>query len=448
MSRPDVKANPCAWFPQQQSQQVAPRWSRSRSMARRLERAVEDDSSYAMQDKEWVDSGTSSALRLLIDDNAANIDVARHRVPACIYHCIIAPFLHFDAPQPNQLYALGGRNEVQQALAAVEMFDTWHGRWISCPDMLARRAGCAAAVLPNGHLFVVGGYDEKGIVEGLLQSCEIFNPAKQSWSRGSAHLQRARWGHGCASLDGKVYAVGGCSLRHGAPPEEAFMETLRSCEVYDPAKSSWQQCSPLNTPRAGARIVTLGSQYLAAVGGCDDVFGRAEILATIELFDSTSGRWSLLASQLTTPRTTAAVAALDDREILIFGGAPSLSSCEVYGVPEQSDSQQFSGETPQRKLEAPPICDITEGRMGCQAITIDLPGPGKSYPLCTDRCVVVVGGENGDEDWDGYTRHFNNVLVYDVKANSWRPQDEFPPIPTPRTALALCLGPGRIVGYR
>lgn len=225
------------------------------------------------------------------------------------------------------------------------------------------------------------------------------------------------------------------------------METLRSCEVYDPVDDAWQQCSPLNTPRAGARIVTLGTNYLAAVGGCDDVFGRAEILATIELFDGCSCRWSLLTSQLSTPRTTAAVAALDSREILIFGGAPSLSSCEVYGVPEQADSDQFSGEVPRRKVDRPPICDITEGRMGCQAIAIDLPAVGKSFPLCTERCVVVVGGENGDEEWEGYTRHFNNVLVYDVTANAWRPQDSFPQIPTPRTALALCLGPGRISGH-
>lgn len=397
-----------------------------------------------LQRREWVHPGSSQAMRLLEQGNGGG------QLPACLYHCAIAPYLHFDAPLPNQLYAVGGRNEDQEALPTVEMFDTWHGEWVRCPDMLLCRAGCAAAALPDGQLLVVGGYDRRGIVEGLLQSCESFDPVRQQWSLLRARLKRPRWGHGCGSLGGKVYAAGGCSLRENAPADEAFMETLSSCEVYDPETDTWQHCSPLNTPRAGLRVVTLGDRYLAAVGGCDDVFGQAEILASIELFDSQSCRWSVLRRELSAPRTTAAVAALDDREILIFGGAPSLSSCEVYGVPEQASSeQQFEAATPDtRKVEWPSAGDLAEGRMGCQAITIDLPAAGKNYPLCTQRCVVVIGGENGDEDWEGFTRHFSSVLVYDVEDGAWRPQDAFPHIPTPRSALALCSAPGRIFGYQ
>ncbi|CAK0881824.1 unnamed protein product, partial [Prorocentrum cordatum] len=85
-------------------------------------------------------------------------------------------------------------------LDTVDMFDTWHGQWVTCPSMLTRRAGCAAAVLPDGRLLVTGGYDQQGIVEGLLCSCEVFDPASQVWSKSPASLQRARWGHGCAVL--------------------------------------------------------------------------------------------------------------------------------------------------------------------------------------------------------------------------------------------------------
>jgi len=406
-------------------------------------------SSRALRRKEWIEPGCLSAVRLLeLDDQKGGTGRGGHNLPVALYHCAVAPFLYFDAPLPNQLYVFGGRNEEQEALATVEMFDTWHGRWVTCPEMSRRRAGCAAAPLPNGTILVAGGYDERGIVEGLLQTCEVFDPVAQRWSEARSSLTRARWGHGCITLDGKLYAVGGCSLRCGAPPEEFFMETLRDCEVYDPEEDTWSICSPLNTPRAGARIVALGGSFMAAVGGCDDVFGRAEILASIELFDAHTGLWSTLETQLQEPRTTAAVAALDDREILIFGGAPSLSSCEVFGVPEQDKIPQFAGATPQRPLCAPPICDVTEGRMGCQAIALDLPAQGESYPLCSSRCVVVVGGENGDEDWDGFTRHFDSILVYDIAENIWRSQDAVPPIPTPRTALALCVAPGRLFGQR
>jgi len=317
------------------------------------------------------------------------------------------------------------------------------------PGMSVRRAGCAAAVLQNGRIIVIGGYDESGIVKGLLTSCEIFDPASQTWDTNCSSLLRARWGHGCASLGGLVYVVGGCSLRPGAPPHDAFMETLRGCEVYNPETRTWSPCADLSMARAGSRVVTLGDRYLAAVGGCDDVFGRAEMLPTVELFDSEIGRWNLLNVQLSTPRTTAAVAALDDRRILVIGGAPSLSSAEVYHVPQSGDAE-CAQEHVQQIPEKPPVSDMVEGRTGCQAVALELPAPGSKYPLCTRQCVLVVGGENGDDDWDYEQAHvwqFSSVLVYDVEADKWQPEDSFPPMPTPRTAMALCVGPGRISGH-
>jgi hypothetical protein len=206
--------------------------------------------------------------------------------------------------------------------------------------------------------------------------------------------------------------------------------------------------------RAGSRVVTLGDRYLAAVGGCDDVFGRAEMLPTVELFDTSTQRWVLLNVHLSTPRTTAAVAAIDDKRILVIGGAPSLSSAEVYHVPDTADAecvQEPIEEVQQRQDKTvSPVSDMVEGRTGCQAVALELPAPGKDYPLCSRQCVLVVGGENGDDDWDYDQAHvwqFSSVLVYDVIEDKWRPEDSFPPMPTPRTAMALCVGPGRIEGH-
>jgi len=413
-----------------------------------------------MRRTQWAEPGASSALCwLAIDDQKGN-PRRQSSLPPSLYSDTIASFLHFDKPLPNQLYAVGGRNQQTGPLDTIEMFDTWHGKWVTCPSMSVRRAGCAAASLPGGKMMVIGGYDDKGIVKGLLSSCEIFDPASQTWDTSCAPLQRARWGHGCACLGGLVYVVGGCSLRPGAPPHDAFMETLRGCEVYDPQTGIWSSCADLSMARAGSRIVSLGDKFLAAVGGCDDVFGRAEMLPTVELFDIDVGRWSLLNVQLSTPRTTAAVAAIDDRRILVIGGAPSLSSAEVYRVPDSSVSGA-DGECTQEPVEVlhpeqssqnkgPPVSDMVEGRTGCQAVALELPAPGQPYPLCTRQCVLVVGGENGDDDWD-YDQdrvwQFSSVLVYDVDTDKWRAEDSFPPMPTPRTAMALCVGPGRISGH-
>merc|ERR1719217_603152 len=188
--------------------------------------------------------------------------------------------------------------------------------------MPTRRAGCAAAVLANGQICVIGGYGERGIIEGILATCELFDPYLQRWTSTFAPLVRARWGHGCAVIDDTIFVVGGCSLRHDAPPQEAFMETLRSCEVYNPSVGSWKVAADLKQPRAGARVVVLGRRYMVAVGGSDDVFGRCEVLPTLELYDVASGHWALLETQLSTPRASPAVAPIGDSQILIVGGAP------------------------------------------------------------------------------------------------------------------------------
>ena len=133
------------------------------------------------------------------------------------------------------------------------------------------------------------------------------------------------------------------------------------------------------------------------------------------------------------------------------------------------------------------IGDMAEGRMGCQArfrlgterfqgpwglepleaVAMRLPAPGRSgphhllsvsvvlnftayfrtFPTCTRQCVVVVGGENGDEDdgrevlalalrplpllspedWSedestaSLARQFSTVLVFDAEEGAWRP---------------------------
>lgn len=402
----------------------------------------------------WVDSRACSALcQLILDDRrcCSGAEPSRPRrkpLPPSLYAQNVAPFLRFDAPLPNMLYAFGGRNQSQGPLDAVEMFDTWWGRWVFCPPMPTRRAGSAAAMLPDLRIMVIGGYNDRGIAEGLLACCDTYDPWTLEWVKGgAAPLARARWGHGCAALGGQVFVVGGCSLQPDQQPREAFMETLKSCEVYNPEENLWRPCAPLQIPRSGSRVVALGERYLAAIGGCDDVFGRAETQPTVELYDVTCGSWALLETRLLYPRTTAAVAAIDDRQLLVAGGAPSLSSAEVYkmSLPGDDGPQHatMNGEAAEGELE-----EMIDGRMGCQAAVINLPRDDKTYPITSAPCAVIVGGERCDEgglagDWPRI-RQFSSVSAYDVEKRAWRKPSTVPDMASPRTAVALCVAFGHV----
>jgi hypothetical protein len=410
------------------------------------------------EQSKWTDQGASSALcTLILDDRRyTGLDSEdgpkRSPLPPALYREMVAPFLRFDAPLGNMLYAFGGRNQRRGPLSTVEMFDTWHGRWVTCPDMPTRRAGSAAAVLPDGRFIIVGGYNERGIAEGLLATCDVYDPRVPCWDKdGAKPLSRARWGHGCAPLGGKVYVVGGCSLQPDAQPREASMETLKCCEVYDPELNRWSACCPLQIARSGSRVVALDQHYLAAIGGCDDVFGRAETQPTVEIFDIRSGHWSLLEGQLVHPRTTAAAVAIDGRRLLVVGGAPSLSSAEVYRVeiPREGSRRAVEDEDdPEVVLQtSDTVTDMPDGRMGCQAALIDLPAPGASYPMTMRKSVVIIGGERCDEgggEWPR-VRQFSNVPVFDVETGEWRSDAPVPTMAAQRTAVALCVGVGRVV---
>jgi len=399
------------------------------------------------QKSAWADPEACSSLcQLMLDDwRGRRLDdraVKRRRaLPPALYVENVAPFLRFDAPLPNMLYAFGGRDQRRGPLDVVEMFDTWNGCWVPRPPMPTRRAGSAAALLPDDRIIVIGGYNERGIAEGLLASCDVYHPSKESWE-SAAPLARARWGHGAAFLRGRVFVVGGCSLQPDAQPRESFMETLKICEAYDPLTDRWKRSAPLQVARSGSRVVALGDRYLAAVGGCDDVFGRAETQPTVELYDGSTGQWSLLGARLAHPRTTAAIAAIDARNIIVVGGAPSLSSAELFQVPLPDSANDSELATRTDVL----IADMPEGRMGCQAAVVDLPGLGGAFPLTSRRCVVVIGGERCEEshgaEWPR-VRQFASVPTYDIQEMSWRQDEVVPPMDLARTAVALCVGVGR-----
>jgi len=412
------------------------------------------------RNRQWVDGTSCSALcALILDDRKGGGSVGsqcasdaghlrRRALPPAFYAQQVAPFLRFDDPQPNMVYAIGGRSQRHGSLKSVEMFDTWHGQWVPCPPMPTRRAGSAAALLPDKRVLVVGGYDERGTFDGLLASCDAFDPVRQCWQEGIAPLTRQRWGHACATLGGRVYAVGGCSPRRGSQPREECMETLRSCEVYIPEENRWDECAPLQVSRSGLRVVVVEGRYLVAVGGYDDVFGRAEMLSTVELYDPQLNTWQVLNLKLQQPRTTAGVTSIGGNKVVVAGGAPSLASVEVYAVGGCSPRR---GSQPREDAPDDPfggnatIGDMAEGRLGCQAVMVALPGVGTSYPLSLRPSVMIVGGENCGRDWEK-SHQFASVLVFDIASGTWRDHEPHlvPPLPSPRTALALCVGVGRV----
>lgn len=125
----------------------------------------------------------------------------------------------------GRVLVAGGQNAGFERTA--EIYDPTTNTWNPIPDMSVARTVHTGTVLPDGRVFVVGGYT--GTEAGATSTAEIYNPSTNSWTSASAMSVR-RYGHTAALLsDGKVLVAGGVDGSN-------FFSTT---EVYDPGTNTW-----------------------------------------------------------------------------------------------------------------------------------------------------------------------------------------------------------------
>jgi len=121
-----------------------------------------------------------------------------------------------------------------------------HGTWSPAANMITPRGGFAAAMLPNGTVFVVGGcplaFPGGGCtsVSSALPS-EIYNPASDSWTTAATEPTN-RTGATATLLTsgpnaGQVLVVGGWVYSYSGGSLSSAAEL--TAELYDPATDSW-----------------------------------------------------------------------------------------------------------------------------------------------------------------------------------------------------------------
>lgn len=127
-------------------------------------------------------------------------------------------------PNGKVLLAGGTNNNVSNnPINSAEVYDPATGQWSATGNMLVARDGTTAILLPNGKVFVAGGYTGGNVV---LKSAELYDPATGLWSI-AAEMSNARCVYGAALLpNGKVLVAAGA---------ENYVSALAitGAEVYD-----------------------------------------------------------------------------------------------------------------------------------------------------------------------------------------------------------------------
>jgi hypothetical protein len=192
--------------------------------------------------------------------------------------------------------------------------------------------GGSTTLLTNGQVLVAGGCCNSSGQQ--LTTAELYNRATGAWTL-TGSLNDARQGASATLLqNGQVLVAGG---QIGDPFSGTF--PLASAELYDPTTGKFTLTGSMNTPREGASATLLqNGQVLVAGGCCDNVTGT--ITATAELYNPSTGTWTFTGN-FNTARSGPFMTRLQNGQVLAAGGgqnrpqpccsgSPLLTSAELY----------------------------------------------------------------------------------------------------------------------
>ena len=146
----------------------------------------------------------------------------------------------------DKIYVAGGRNNQHIPLSSVEVYDSKLNKWSPLPDMEKKRYDCAIASV-NGKVYAVGGRD----FIWRLSIGEIFDPATNKWTP-IPDMKEARYACAACPMGDKLYVMGGCKYGdcHNG-------KSLSSVEVFDTITQKWSSIPNMKTKRHGCVAVSL-----------------------------------------------------------------------------------------------------------------------------------------------------------------------------------------------
>jgi hypothetical protein len=198
------------------------------------------------------------------------------------------------------------------------------GAWSHTGSMGSARAEHTATLLPNGKVLVAGGVAD-GNEAVALASAELYDPSTGSWTAtGSMVTPRAR--HTATLLkNGKVLVAGGyCpGTTKGCPSVLDPDGAIATAELYDPATGKWTATGSMKTTRfrhtasllADGKVLVAGAEH-----GMPDA-----ILAAAEVYDPGTGKWTPTTDMITA-RTQQFAVLLKDGTVLMVGGIGPVSA--------------------------------------------------------------------------------------------------------------------------
>ncbi|HLK41002.1 MAG TPA: kelch repeat-containing protein [Polyangiaceae bacterium] len=172
--------------------------------------------------------------------------------------------------------------------ATAEAFDTCTNTWTPLPPMAVDRYLHTSTVLCGTGKVIVTGGDSSAGAQAVTERVEAYNPVTNAWESHDS-MSTPREHHKAALLaDGRVLVSGGAAGSQNFAPNY-----LNTSELFDPAVGHWAAPVTMNAYRAKHRSLRLADGRVLIAGGFDP---NGSPLYSTEVFDVTSGAWTLVAA--------------------------------------------------------------------------------------------------------------------------------------------------------
>ena len=169
------------------------------------------------------------------------------------------------------------------------------GSFSNTGSMNTARLYHTATLLANGEVLVAGG---ENYTDGYLDSAELYNPATGKWTL-TGTMTTKRWGPQAVLLEnGQVLVAGG-----GNDNTCCGNPDLASAELYNPSTGKWTATGSMATGRIAFIMILLPSGQVLAAGGN----AGNQNLSSAELYNPATGTWTATGSMTFAFQPSAAV---------------------------------------------------------------------------------------------------------------------------------------------
>jgi len=233
-----------------------------------------------------------------------------------------ARYQHRAVPLMNgEVLVMGGIgvNGNYDSLPSAELYNPSKGRWTFTGNMTVGRTGHTATLLKTGEVLVTGG---SAYEITCYASAELYDTATGQWT-ATGDMTQPRCLHSATLLpNGNVLVAGGVSSLYDSNTQ-SDTDTVTTAEIYNPATHTWTATGGLNASRADAATTLLEDGKVLTVGGYSKTGQNTSntYLTSAELYDPTTGRWSLTTSIPVSSFESITPVTLPDGDVLISNTA-------------------------------------------------------------------------------------------------------------------------------